>query len=134
MNFKPVLCWEAAWYDICHNTHSHTRVCAHRETERAGLQVCFMLQLMKYIFQPPHTSLSNDHPTSSLSISVVLCLICSIGFNSPLPQLDYLFFLCSFFEHCHIVPTIFDCASFITFKIHLIILSCGQTRMSCFAR
>lgn len=36
MNFKPVLCWEAAWYDICHNTFIRTG-----ETERAGQQVCF---------------------------------------------------------------------------------------------
>lgn len=51
MNFKPVLCWEAAWYNICHNTHSltlaHTIQYACRERQRAGQQVCFMLQLMK---------------------------------------------------------------------------------------
>lgn len=49
MNFKPILCWEAAWYDICHNTHSHTHACVCRETERAGQQVCFLLQLIKSI-------------------------------------------------------------------------------------
>lgn len=49
MNFKPVHCWDAAWYDICHNMHSHRRAYTHRETEKARQQVCFVLKLMKYI-------------------------------------------------------------------------------------
>lgn len=41
MNFKPVLCCEAAWYSICHNRPSHTHVHAHLRRQKE--QVCFHL-------------------------------------------------------------------------------------------
>lgn len=41
MNFKPVLCWEAAWYSICHNSPSHTHMHAHLRRQKGNKCVFF---------------------------------------------------------------------------------------------
>lgn len=40
MNFKPIRCWEAAWYNICHNTQGYTHIHTHmgdRESRVTGV-------------------------------------------------------------------------------------------------
>lgn len=68
MNFKPVLCWVAAWYDICHNTH--TPVCM-QGAKRAGQQVCFLSHLRESNLLLLHSTLRNaSSPSPYFQISV----------------------------------------------------------------
>lgn len=83
MNFKPVFCWEAAWYDICHNTFIRTG-----ETERAGQQVCFSSKV--------HPSLTTFF---TLQIPSFLALCFQMSLLMSLSSFPFLLFAWVFFPH-----------------------------------
>lgn len=80
MNFKPVLCWEAAWYDICHNTFIRTG-----ETERAGQQVCFS---------------SKVHPSLTTFFTLQIPSFLALCFSNV--TINVFSFACRLFHFCYL--------------------------------
>lgn len=89
MNFKPVLCWEAAWYNICHNTHSltlahtmHTVMQGETKSRTTGVFYVAVNEAPSF----PHYS---SHPQTLIfsPFFPLLCLFDHVG----------LFFICHIF-------------------------------------
>ena len=94
MNFKLFLCCETAWYNICHNTQSFTssiHTQAHRETERAGQQVCFLLQFMNSILSLLYSPLSKSHLVSFLTYSFMQSFLLHVIFSISVIMLVFSF-------------------------------------------